>query len=135
MFLNYIIYILTFLILFFSGVIIITRNPVHAAFSLISVFFFVGYLLYMLKMTFLALVIIILYAGAISILFLFIIFTVNLDESSKIFDNITSKAIVFAFSLKFSISTLLSHYDTLAFDWYSEFRLNRTLKNFFFDAS
>lgn len=62
--------------------VISTVNPVHALFYLVLVFFFSAVYIYMLNNEFLAFMIIIIYIGAILVLFLFFIMMVNL----KFFD-------------------------------------------------
>ena len=73
----------TFFILFFCGCVISARNPAHSAFSLVVVFLLNACILFLLNIKFLAFTLIILYAGAVSILFLFIIFTMNMKEKDQ----------------------------------------------------
>lgn len=74
---------LTFFTLFFCGCVISSRNPAHSAFSLVMVFLLNACILFLLNIKFLAFTLIILYAGAVSILFLFIIFTMNMKEKEQ----------------------------------------------------
>ena len=67
-----------------SGVLVITRrNAVHSALALIVTLLSVAGLYLMLYAPFVAGVQIIVYAGGIMVLFLFVIMLVNLDRSSK----------------------------------------------------
>jgi NADH-quinone oxidoreductase subunit J len=67
-----------------SGVLVITRrNPVHSALSLIVTLLALAGLYLMLYAPFVAGVQIILYAGGIMVLFLFVIMLVNLERAQK----------------------------------------------------
>jgi len=66
------------------GVLVITsRNPVNSAMFLIMVFFFMAALFILLRAWFLAAVQVLIYAGAIMVLFLFVIMLLNLPEEEK----------------------------------------------------
>jgi len=66
------------------GVLVITcRNPVNSAMFLIMVFFFMAGLFVLLQAWFLAAVQVLVYAGAIMVLFLFVIMLLNLAEEEK----------------------------------------------------
>jgi NADH:ubiquinone oxidoreductase subunit 6 (subunit J) len=71
-------YILLLLLSLFSFFVICSKNPVHSALSLISVFLLSAVLLFTLKVEFLALSFIIVYVGAIAILFLFVVMLLNI---------------------------------------------------------
>ena len=60
--------------------IIISKNPIYALLSLISVFFSTIIILLMLNVEFLALIFLIIYVGAVAILFLFVIMMFNLKK-------------------------------------------------------
>src|SRR6476660_1976647 len=67
-----------------SGILVITRkNPVHSALALITTLLAVAGLYLMLYAPFVAGVQIILYAGGIMVLFLFVIMLVNLERAQK----------------------------------------------------
>ena len=68
---------------------ILNRNPVYAALSLVINFFSIAGLYLSLKAEFLAIVQIIVYAGAIMVLFLFVIMLLNMsdEEGLKRFDS------------------------------------------------
>lgn len=128
-------YCISFLIFFFSWVIILAQNPVHSAFSLISIFFLTGYLLFFFNIKFLGLVIIILYAGAISILFLFIIFTINLNEKTKNKLDLSSKTFIGLLLSKLTLISYLNQFETLDFYWYTNYLTQLKINTFFFDVS
>jgi len=62
---------------------ILNRNPIHSLLSLIVCFFSVAGHYLLLKASFLAIVNIIVYAGAIMVLFLFVIMMMNLNELNE----------------------------------------------------
>jgi NADH-quinone oxidoreductase subunit J len=64
----------------FSLMMIIKRNPVHSALCLVMVFVMLAVLYVLLGAEFLAAVQVIVYAGAIMVLFLFVIMLLNLEE-------------------------------------------------------
>jgi len=66
------------LFIFFCTLVISTRNPIHSILSLIVVFFLSAVLLVLLEVEFLALSFIIVYVGAIAVLFLFIIMMLDI---------------------------------------------------------
>ena len=63
----------SFLSIIFSFFVIISKNPVHSILSLILVFFNAAGLLIVLGAEFLAMLFIIVYVGAVAVLFLFVI--------------------------------------------------------------
>jgi len=77
------IYLILFFLFLFSLFTISSRNPVHSVLSLISVFLLSAVLLLCLEVEFLALSFVIVYVGAIAILFLFIVMMLDI----KIGDN------------------------------------------------
>jgi NADH-quinone oxidoreductase subunit J len=60
------------------------RNPVHAALSLIATFFGVAVLFILQEAHFLALVQVVVYAGAVVVLFLFVIMLLGVDSSEDV---------------------------------------------------
>lgn len=67
------------------------RNPINSLLCLISVFFHLIFLLFSLNIEFLALIFLIIYIGAIAILFLFVIMMFNLKELTmhRVVTNVT----------------------------------------------
>ncbi len=77
---DYIWYFLTFLTLVSAIMVVVVRNPVHSVLYLILTFFTISAHYVLLNAQFLAAVNIIVYAGAIMVLFLFVIMFLNLRE-------------------------------------------------------
>jgi len=80
------IYLVLFFLLLFSFFVISSRNPIHSVLSLISVFLLSAILLLCLEVEFLALSFIIVYVGAIAILFLFIVMMLDIKIGDDSFD-------------------------------------------------
>lgn len=76
-------YFLSFTAILCSLLVITARNPVHSVLYLVIVFFCISGHYLLLNAQFLAMVNIIVYAGAIMVLFLFIIMLLNLDQTSE----------------------------------------------------
>ncbi len=73
----------SFAICFLGLLVIASRNPVNSAIFLVLVLFFVAGLFVLLGAFFLAAVQILIYAGAIMVLFLFVIMFLNVAEEEK----------------------------------------------------
>lgn len=58
--------------------VVISKNPLHSILFLILVFFNLALLLLLQQIEFLALVVLIIYVGAIAVLFLFVIYMLNI---------------------------------------------------------
>jgi len=71
-------YAILFFLGLFSFLVISFRNPVHSALSLVAVFLFSSVLLFCLEVEFLALSFVIVYVGAIAILFLFVVMMLDI---------------------------------------------------------
>lgn len=75
-----------------SAILMITRrSPVTSALYLIVNFFSISVLYLMLRAQFVAIIQILVYAGAIMVLFLFVIMLLSLQDESKLTENITYK--------------------------------------------
>lgn len=75
-----------------SAIMMITRrSPVTSALYLIANFFSVSVIYLMLKAQFVAIIQILVYAGAIMVLFLFVIMLLNLQDESKLTEKVTYK--------------------------------------------
>jgi NADH-quinone oxidoreductase subunit J len=72
-------YAFSFLLLASGSMVIIARNPVHSALFLVLTFFAGAGLWILLAAEFLALILILVYVGAVMTLFLFVVMTLNLD--------------------------------------------------------
>lgn len=74
----------SFFILFAVIMTITSFNPIHSVFWLVLVFILSANLLVMMKFDFLGLILIIIYVGAIAILFLFVIMMLDIYQLSKV---------------------------------------------------
>lgn len=74
---------LSVLLIFCALFVVISRNPVHSVMFLIGVFFCISGHYILLNAQFLAVVNIIVYAGAIMVLFLFVIMLMNLNSDTE----------------------------------------------------
>jgi len=75
-----------------SAIMMITRrSPVTSALYLIANFFSVSGIYLMLRSQFVAIIQILVYAGAIMVLFLFVIMLLNLQDESKLTENVSFK--------------------------------------------
>lgn len=86
--LNFIFSFFSFSILFSSSFVILAVNPVYSVIFLVLTFLFSAGLLFLLQLDFIALTFIIVYVGAIAILFLFVVMMLNIkitNRSSNIF--------------------------------------------------
>ncbi|MCS7027185.1 MAG: NADH-quinone oxidoreductase subunit J [Bacteroidia bacterium] len=79
----YLFYFLSFLALLSAAMVIISKNPVHSVLYLILTFFCLTGHYILLNAQFVAIVNIIVYAGAIMVLFLFVIMFLNLKENPE----------------------------------------------------
>ena len=76
-------YALTVVALFSAIMVLVSKNPVHSVLWLIGVFFAISGHYILLNAQFLAIVNLIVYAGAIMVLFLFVIMPMNLNNQSE----------------------------------------------------
>ncbi|HEY2726543.1 MAG TPA: NADH-quinone oxidoreductase subunit J [Parafilimonas sp.] len=74
---------LSVLALFSALMVVVSKNPVHSVLWLIVVFFAISGHYILLNAQFLAIVNLIVYAGAIMVLFLFVIMLMNLNSSTE----------------------------------------------------
>jgi NADH-quinone oxidoreductase subunit J len=81
--LNNIFYFLSFLALLSALMVIFSKNPIHSVLYLILTFFAIAGHYILLNAQFLAVVHIIVYAGAIMVLFLFVIMFLNLNADTE----------------------------------------------------
>src|ERR1700752_4895341 len=75
--------ILSFLAIMFALMVVFTRNPVNSVLYLVLTFFCIAGHYLLLNAQFLAVVHIVVYAGAIMVLFLFVIMLMNLNEDAE----------------------------------------------------
>lgn len=88
---EYIFYFLSFLSILCGLMVILEKNPVHSVLYLVVTFFSIAGHYILLNAQFLAAVHIIVYAGAILVLFLFVIMLLNLNKESEHHKNLFYK--------------------------------------------
>jgi NADH-quinone oxidoreductase subunit J len=79
-------YTILILLSLFSFFVISSKNPVHSALSLITVFLLSSILLFSLEVEFLALSFVIVYVGAIAVLFLFVVMMLDIKIGDRSLD-------------------------------------------------
>jgi NADH-quinone oxidoreductase subunit J len=91
-----------------SALLVITRrNPINSVIFLVLNFFFLATLYLTLKAQFIAIIQILVYAGAIMVLFMFVIMLLNLGDEKRLTDRVTWKQIVaIGLSLAFVMQVL-----------------------------
>lgn len=85
--------ILSFLAIMFALMVVFTRNPVNSVLYLVLTFFCIAGHYLLLNAQFLAVVHIVVYAGAIMVLFLFVIMLMNLNQDTEPQKTVVSKLI------------------------------------------
>ena len=120
-------FLLTFFAVFYSFCIIFSKNPVHSILYLILVFLNISFLFLKYSIEFLGIFLIIIYIGAISILFLFVIMMLKLKKIDFIF-NIYSILIISCFFIELIIFIPFTIIETplISINWYT---LYNTLTN------
>lgn len=91
-------FLLSFLCILSSTLLITNRNPVYSVLSLVLLFVCGGLLLLILGTDFLAFVFIVVYVGAVAVLFLFVVIMLDIKLASKT-SNPKQIPLVFAFTL------------------------------------
>lgn len=120
---NYVLSAISFIAVFFAIYIIISKNPILSVLFLIGLFFTISVYLITIGLHFLGLVYLIVYVGAVSILFLFILMLINVRVSELLSDSSNSVplAILTILCFNYSINDILPYsiylYDT--FDTYN----------------
>ena len=104
-------WILSVVALFSALMVITSKNPMHSVIWLIIVFFAISGHYLLLNAQFLAIVNIIVYAGAIMVLFLFVIMMINLNAETEPVKNIYMKmaGIISGLTLMIVLVAALSH--------------------------
>jgi NADH-quinone oxidoreductase subunit J len=87
----YIFYFLSFLAILCGIMVVVEKNPVHSVLYLVITFFAIAGHYILLNAQFLAAVHVIVYAGAIMVLFLFVIMLLNLNKESEPHKSIYAK--------------------------------------------
>jgi NADH-quinone oxidoreductase subunit J len=80
---QYLFYFLSFLAIMFGLMVVLSKNPIHSVLYLVMTFFAIAGHYVLLNAQFLAAVHIIVYAGAIMVLFLFVIMLLNLNKDTE----------------------------------------------------
>lgn len=123
-------YFMCALLLFSASMVIISKNPLHSVLFLVTSFLSSSILLFLFESEFLALFFLIIYLGAIAILFLFVVMMLNIKyrdlQTSKLYLPVgvligfTLLAEVYgAFSKVFSKNTNLSSFEHNSYlNWY-----------------
>ncbi len=89
---QYLFYFLSFLAIMFGLMVVFSKNPIHSVLYLVLTFFAIAGHYVLLNAQFLAAVHIIVYAGAIMVLFLFVIMLLNLNKETEPHKSIWLKA-------------------------------------------
>jgi NADH-ubiquinone oxidoreductase chain 6 len=120
------------LIAIFSGIlVIISKNPIVSVLFLIGLFLSISCYLLILGLNFIGLSYLLVYVGAVSILFLFILMLINI-RISELLSNTSNSiplAVIIAISFNYPIYHILP-YSITAFN--STFDLNKILNDIFF---
>jgi len=100
-----------FIILFIITTCLIfnTNNPVHSVLYLILDFCLASFILILYKIEYLALLFIIVYVGAVAVLFLFVVMMINIKDETKIRYSNIYFGIIIIFFLFIKIFFLLNH--------------------------
>lgn len=80
---TYLFYFLSFLAIMFALMVVLSKNPIHSVLYLVLCFFTIAGHYVLLNAQFLAVVHIIVYSGAIMVLFLFVIMLLNLNKETE----------------------------------------------------
>ena len=86
----------------FAGNVVLRRNPAHAAMSLVASFFFLAGLYVLLAAHLIAILQVMVYAGAVMVLFVFVIMLLNLKEEELGHERITAWKIIGGLSIVIS---------------------------------
>ena len=89
---TYLFYFLSFLAIMFGLMVVLSKNPIHSVLYLVLTFFAIAGHYVLLNAQFLAAVHVIVYAGAIMVLFLFVIMLLNLNKETEPHKSVWLKA-------------------------------------------
>jgi len=116
------VFLLKFLLIISSILVVTARSPVHSVLFLIFSFCNAAALLLYIRFDFLALVYVVVYIGAIAVLFLFVVMMLNLKPQLK--DNITDSNYLY-YAIYFVTSLLIAEKLTLSFASQDSLRILR----------
>lgn len=123
-------HLISFVSVFFAISVLISKNPIVSVLFLISLFFSVSSYLMILGMHFMALSYLLVYVGAISILFLFILMLINVRISELTTDNYNSISLAIIAGLCFVIPVYsIMPFNLYIFDMFNINILNKLLFN------
>lgn len=111
---NLFFYLFATLAIIFALFVIISKNPIHSILSLILVFFNAASLLILLGAEFLAMLFVIVYVGAVAVLFLFVIMMLNIKTSNLSISMYRYLPISFLFGSVFLSELFIMFYFDLA---------------------
>lgn len=106
------IFLLSLISIFFGIMIIITKNPVVSVLYLIGLFLSISLYLMLLGLYFIGISYLLVYIGAIAILFLFILMLINVRVSELLTEGLNSVplAIIAVLSFNFNVGNILPYY-------------------------
>ncbi len=106
-------YFFSFIALLSSVLVISCRNPVHSVLALIATFFAVAGLFILLGAEFLAMLMMIVYVGAVAVLFLFVVMMLDIDfiELRVGFSRYLPAGIIFGAVLVFELGVMLGSWN------------------------
>jgi NADH-quinone oxidoreductase subunit J len=97
-----------FATILFSILVVTRRNPVHSVLWMLLLFFHIGSLYLLLNSEFMAAIQVIVYAGGILVLFLFVVLLMNIKEEVRINKFIGAGPTGFTFAVALLVSVILS---------------------------
>ena len=105
-------YLFAFIALVSAILVISCRNPVHSVLSLITTFFAVSGLFVLLGAEFLAMLMMIVYVGAVAVLFLFVVMMLDIDfvELRAGFSRYLPAGLIFGAVLVFELGLILGNW-------------------------
>lgn len=117
-------YVISFICIFLGIYIIISKNPIFSVLFLIGLFFGISIYLIIIGLHFIGLSYLLVYVGAVSILFLFILMLINVRVSELVTDNKNSipLAILTILAFNYFVSDILP-YNILVYDVISEYTI------------
>jgi NADH-quinone oxidoreductase subunit J len=118
---SFLIYVVLIFLVFFAFFVISSRNPIHSVLSLISVFLLSAILLICLEVEFLALSFVIVYVGAIAILFLFVVMMLDIKIGDGSLDILRYGPLSYFLSFAFVLEIMLPIFDLNQTEYFMSF--------------
>jgi NADH:ubiquinone oxidoreductase subunit 6 (subunit J) len=129
---NYIVILIQFLLIFSAACCSITRNSLYSVLFLICVFINAAILLLLFEIDFLGIIFIMIYVGAIAVLFLFIVMLLDLKEKSSI-TSASAFFVSFILGFIFSLNIKLEYLNNLKLSYYLFDNNSLIYENFLFN--